>query len=658
MEILEQVMAHYKQWTDDMTIRKNRKNGYDEVTRAYLNQLPANWPYINKVVDPRIRTVVIEKNARLLNSKLRGRLLHREGGDVVKAQINNAIIDFQWDNAKFGGTMLEKWSDMDKDTRMYASRFARVWWRFDEVSGKVLFDGNEFTPISILDSGIDPSADNIRNARWFQERKFEKVSDLEDMLKGTRKASGLAELLTAYKESKQDRRDNSYHSVALQRKGLEDRVGTDKAFPVIELVTEYRTDKFITFAPRHNIIVSEIDNPYNHKKIPFVQLKYSSITGDPLGESDIESVLPIWKAIQATINGYLDSMVTHNRPPLKIIEGQARIETIVYGPEAKWLVNSVDAVTEMQGSGDALRYFQTAYTSFVSAFNTALGEFSQGTSNIDPLSSNKTATEIKASGNQQNSRDQKDQTAIGECICDMMAMWVVNNQQFLFADPEKKEHVLRILGKSAFELFKQSGLDQMVMTEDVSSAIHDIVQQMGGNLSDDEINNMIETGKTPLHPVPVKGKKGLDMFKPKMEIDELGNEAALTIVPEDLEGTYDYIPSIKSMAIGALQERIDATKSMFENIFSNPLVLQSLGSQGYQMNTKDLITSIFEDSGSSDSERFIIEIPKPPLSPDILGANGQPSTPGGPAQGIPAQGSVQQPQLPGGLAPPPANIGA
>src|SRR4030066_747546 len=106
------VTRHYEQWNQDNNQRRTRKNGWNDVTDAYWGKLPADWPYINKVVDPRIRTSLIEKNARLLNTKLRGRLVPREGGDVVKARINNALLDFQWDSANFGGTMLGKWGTM------------------------------------------------------------------------------------------------------------------------------------------------------------------------------------------------------------------------------------------------------------------------------------------------------------------------------------------------------------------------------------------------------------------------------------------------------------------------------------------------------------------------------------------------------------------
>ena len=123
LSILQECQAHYSLWKQDNDTRRTRKNGWNDITDAYWGKLPSDWPYTSIVVDPRIRTSLIEKNARLLNSKLRGRLVPREGGDVLKARINNALLDFQWDSANDGGSMLGKWAAMDIDTRLYASKF-------------------------------------------------------------------------------------------------------------------------------------------------------------------------------------------------------------------------------------------------------------------------------------------------------------------------------------------------------------------------------------------------------------------------------------------------------------------------------------------------------------------------------------------------------
>lgn len=629
MGLLGEVMEHYQTWTEDNDTRRTRKNGWDDVTDAYWGKLPKDWPYNSQIVDPRIRTSLLEKNARLINNKLRGRLVPRESGDVIKARINNAILDFQWDNATEGGSMLQKVAMCDIDSRLYASKFGLVKWKYECVKGKdskekVVFNGNEFYLLDIRDSGMDPSADNIKNAKWFQHREWKHVDDIElindtSADKGVDKES-IAKLRAMTLDAKQSRRDNAYVNRVLSNKGLTDRVGTDSAFPVVELVTEYRKDKWITFSPEHNLIIREIDNPYAHGKIPVVQLCYYPINGDPLGESEIEPVLPLWKGIQAVMCGFLDNYATHVQPPLKIRESATKIETIIFGPAAQWLMNDPNSdVMEFTGSQQPLNYFQTTYLSLVSAFNTAMGDASAGVSNIDPTSNKRTATEIRNSTQQQNHRDQRNQTILSEFLSDIMMMWLSNNRQFLLLDNKQEPYLLKIVGSDNFNYFKRAGLDEMTASTEAVDFISQIIEEQGGNVGDADINEMLQAGQMPRYPVVSKGKEIL----PKMELNDMNDEAVVRVTPDDMDGDYDYIADVKSMASGALQEQMDGRGKIME-VIQNPQILQMLQAEGIKINTKEILTSVFEDFGLKDAERYFTKMEQE----EMQAMNGQqPQTP-------------------------------
>lgn len=636
-DILTQVTHHYTSWKEDNDKRRTRPNGWNAVTDAYWGKLPSDWPYTSKVVDPRIRTSLTEKNARLLNGKLRGRLVPREGGDVLKARLNNAILDFQWDNANYGGSMLSKWAQMDMDARLYASKFALVLWRHEEdEEGEVLFDGNELYPLDIRDCGIDPTATHIRNAKWFQYRDWVKVEDLENVNDTSlgMKYPGLKKLKSAIKngEVSQNRRDTEYEDRVRQNKGLTDRVGEDKSFPVVERVREYRKDRWICFFPKYNVIGYDIENPYEHGNIPVIQLRYYPLGDDPIGESEVEPVLPLWKAICATLCGYLDNMNIHMRPPLKVLPG-ANIDTIIWGAEAQWQMTSPNDVTEMQSNGEAMRYFQTTYSALVAAFNTAMGDMSQGVSGIDPFSPDKTATEVKQTVKQQNVRDQANQMYLGEAISDMMMMWLSNNKQFIFLDPKKKEYILRVVGTELFEYFKRAGLDEMVVEPEAMAMIGDIINSQEGNMSDQDIEMLYETAKTPKFPVyKNKNEKNPEKMevKPKLRMNDMGDGGEVSIEQEDMDGIYDYIPDVVSMQSGASDQLLKAQTSALSMLTTNPTVLQLLQSQGVQPQIKDLLISVFNQAGLKDAERYF---ENQPTQAPTIGGNG----PIGPLpqQGIP-----------------------
>lgn len=664
-QVLLEVMSHWTDWTNDRDLRMDRKYGWDDITDAYYGQLPDDWPFTSRTTDPRIRTSLIEKNARLVNGKLRGRLVPREAGDVITARINNAKLDFDWDNANEGGSMLVKLSVCDIDTRLYQSKFGLAKWKVDyDEDGKITFEGNEFTPLDIRDCGMDYSASHIKSAKWFQYQSWEFVEDLENQTGPDGKSlfKNLGKIKKAIMDRKTETgmvsstRDTQYSSRMKTIKGLEDRTGKDMAFPQVLVVHELREDEWIDFCPEHNEIIRRIDNPYAHGKIPVAQLRYYPIQDDPLGESEVESVIPLWRAIQATLCAYMDEVILKMRPPLKILEGSVRLETIVYNPEAQWLMNRVDAVTEMQSNGEAVRYFETTYSALVSAFNTAMGMMSQGTSGIDQFQPDKTATEVREVVKQQNARDEKNQTDLAEFIKDIMMFWLSNNKQFLFSDPTKKEHIMRIVGADNFAYFKQAGMDSMILSPEATQMIGDIIEQ-NPNTTDAEIQQMIDAGSLPKYPVitnPEEKDVSKMEMKPKMKVNETGDIAEIYAIEDDFNGVYDYVADVKSMAMGAAAEMIQGRQVAFQDLTSNPLVLQLLQAEGYRPKVKELLESRFEDLGMKDAERFFEK-----LQPQVLPGQvpGQPGTP--PQPGAAQVGGVQPaPGQPGLPAAPQAPIGA
>lgn len=667
-DLLKECQSHFQAWTDDRDKRMTRKYGWDDITDAYYGQLPDDWPFTSRTTDPRIRTALIEKNARLVNGKLRGRLVPRESGDIITARINNAKLDFDWDNANEGGSMIVKLSICDIDTRLYQSKFGLVKWKVDyDDDDEIKFEGNEFTPLDIRDCGMDFSASHIKSAKWFQYESWEFIEDLENQVdvdgKPLFKNLGSVKKQITDKKSENglvsSTRNTQYTSRMKTLKGLEDRIGTDMAFPVALVVHEMRKDEWIDFCPEQNEIIRNIDNPYAHGKIPVAQLRYYPIQDDPLGESEVESVIPLWRAIQATLCAYMDEVILKMRPPLKIIEGAVRLETVVYNPEAQWLMNRPDAVTEMQSNGESVRYFETTYSALVSAFNTAMGMMSQGTSSVDQFNPDKTATEVRETVKQQNARDEKNQTDLAEFIKDIMLFWLSNNKQFLFTDPTKKEHILRVIGPENFAYFKKAGMDQMILSPEATQLIGDIIAQ-NPNTSDAELQQMVDAGSQPKYPV-VTNPEEKDItklkLKPKMKINETEDIAEIYAIEDDFNGTYDYIADVKSMSIGANVEIMQGRQNAIQALTTNPIVLQLLQAEGFMPKIKELLETSFEDLGLKDAERFFEKLqPQPQAIDPQTGQPINPAQPGAPQMGgvQPAPGKPGLPVAP--QAPPRASV--
>ena len=71
--------------------------------------------------------------------------------------------------------------------------------------------------------------------------------------------------------------------------------------------------------------------------------------------------------------------------------------------------------------------------------------------------------------------------------------------------------------------------------------------------------------------------------------------ARIFIEKEDLHGSYDYIPDVKSMQIGVSEEAINGRNQALYILLS-PGVQQQLQMEGATINVKDLLISVLEDN--------------------------------------------------------------
>jgi len=635
--LFAEVNYHYTYGTQDMETRKLRKNGWDDIIKAYYGKLPSNWPYLSKVVDPVIRTALIEKTSRLFNGKLRGVVVPRETGDAVKAKIINSILDYYWDNAQLGGSMLEKWALMDTYTRLFGAAFGLCYWRKTDD-----YDGVEFKVLDNRDVFVDYQANSVKNANWVQVREWRTLQDLKNTtIDGVNLYENLDELeKLMFAEYQGDRRDTRYTSMVKQLRGLEDRVGQDIYFKTVEVVTEYRKDRWITFTPRYGLILRDIENPLDSKIIPVVQLRYYQNGDDVYGESEFEAVLPIQRAINANLCAFQDQINFSLRPPIKVANNAdgVRLDTIVYAPNALWLTGSTpNNIIEHQSGTQVVQQFSTTYQVLKSAFNTALGELSSGVSNVNPTATEKTATEVRATFSQMQSRDQFNQLYLTESLKDQMVMWIQLIQQFLFDDPTKYEMIFKITGMDMLNELKRYALDDMEVPDEVTTQMRDMISQDPNMADPDMIQTMIEQTAIPAFPVNMKPSSKTGEFAPKMEMDKYGEFAVLRVTPDDMEGNYDYIPDVKSMAIGTNDQLINGRNQLL-TILLNPNVTAQLQGEGDRIKVKDLIIAIAEDNGVRNAGKFFESVQTGAGQPGMGGGLPTPTLEG--AGGIAQAGSI------------------
>lgn len=581
-----EVKPHTDMAEQDLQTRIMRKNGFDDADKLFNNYIDENkWPYQAVTFDPRISTAIMEKNARLIANKPKGRLVPREGGDELGAFINNELLSYQWDDvSRVDDPMVAKWQMMDLNARRYGAAFGVASWRYqtrakmegDKPKKKVLFDGPFFKVLNARDALPNPSYSNIKN--WFQYREwvtFQELQSINDSSRSEPKYKNLNLLREALQSDSKtkggDGRQVQYINKSKQIRGLDDFLGRDWVFKTIEVITEMRPDRWITYAPRHGVILRDIPNPYNHGEIPAIMLRYYPLGDDLYGFSEIEQTARLQKAINALVCQYLDNINAELYPPIVVDPTRVQMHTLELGPNTKWQVNGDvnTAIKRLDISTSATQNFTQAYSLLVASLQNALGETSAAFSNLKPFGQEKTATEVKETSFTKTVRDNANQIFLSEAIKKQYMLWHSMNQQFLFKGGEKTK-IIRIVGDEAIRYFQDQGMDQIHPTEQ---------DALEGN---DMLNGV---------PVfPVEGGSGLE---PKLSMDSSGKGGQLVVEPGDLEGLYDFIPDIESMQPPSASD-IENRLQLGLGLLSNPVVAQGLAAQGDEFKYKDYLVKILE----------------------------------------------------------------
>lgn len=613
--IFTEVKQHHNigfQETDSRATGKNRVgsisfNEADELFRSWIDE--QIWPYDSLLFDPRVFTFITEKNSRLIANKPKGHLTPRQATNELAAKINNELLSYQWDQATRGGTMLSKWSLMDINTRKYGASFALCKWRYEcmknSAGEEVLFDGPEMVVLNNRDIAHDLTASAIEDCNWFQVREYVTIQDLQHVNDAARTAPVYKNLdKLKYAIDKYDgqpgrggdSRAVNWISRNRQIQGIEvDPMGKDDTFIDVEIVTEYRKDRWITFAPKHGVIIRDIPNPYLNHQIPIVMLRYYVADDDLYGLSEIEPVKGLQKGINAILCQYVDEINQKLYSPIAVGPG-VRMHTLEWGKGARWQMNNpMSDFRLVESNSNAAQFFNNTYSALVSAMMNAVGESSLGTSNIQPFQKDKTATEVKALQIQRNARDNSNQNFLAESIQRQYMLWYSMNKVFLFAAKDIV-YPLRISGGDALKYFQQEGLDQFEIPDEQIELAYEIQasQETPGITQED-----IEGLKQPKHGVTYEGEK-----KRKFELDDSGKGGTLYIEPADVTGAFDFIIDVESMAVGADDQAKEARQTAISLLVSNPQVSQMLMMEGVKPKFKELFVTWLEDLGFNDADKY------------------------------------------------------
>lgn len=594
MELAKELRNHYDEAEKELNLRINdSERGFDVYDRLYRNHIQkSKWPFNARVTDGRATTIINRKTDRLLANRMTGKMVRTGGGgSEIGARIQTELIHWQWSNIDncTDEPMMVRLRKLDLSARRYGAGFALVPWRANKR-----YEGPTLEPLENRDVLLQPGAKSIDDSEWVQVRRYVSIASLKRANEQAR-AGEIYKNIDKLKEV--DSADTNYTSVNRTVVGV-----SGQEQKRVEIVTEYRRDRFITFAPKQGesdtpIILSDIKNPYAHGEIPVIRLAYYPIDDDIYGLPELENCITLIKTSWALLSQYLEGAQIDLYSPLMINPTETQMDTIKFEKGARWIMERPgQSVVQYQAGLSTLSQFRDTFGIITSLIMEGAGETAQDISAISQdVGTDKTATEIKDMASLRTARDNSNKTILRQVLCRMVYLWTQMNKQFI-NEPIK----IAISGKDALQYLINERLHSFELNNEGAQFVFEYSQDKNIDYATayEELRTqgLLENYARPLFPTEYNGG-----VLPQLDYEEGQKSAGLIITPKDMEDDYAYQPDIEAMTLNddALDTR--AKLDFFDRVQAvEPQLMQ----EGTKIKWQNLLESIAHSSKLRDPDQY------------------------------------------------------
>ncbi len=572
-----------------------RMNLQEELYRSYIDK--NNYPHNAMVFDPRTFRVIETITPRMVANEPSGSFYPSEEGDIVTAQILNALIKYDWRRAD----MFPKLVNFVKSMLIFGTAFGRNYWDFRErertqmkpqrIRGRIVwtpastekikvteFDGPNFEVLNIYDCYPDPNCTNLDNMRWFIYRTFKtlKELELENETRGTEYYKNLDQLREGI-NAKQKMKGSSqpadlnyreHRRVMLSTQELHGQDDSNPEFVVLKRLTD---EGWVDIVPEYGVCIREIENPYFHGQKSIVYGVDYPYPGELYGMGEIEPIDRVQRAINAVLNQRLDNVQLTLRNMWKVKKGSGvDMHTLVSAPGNVVTTNDMAAV-------EPITIPDVTGQTFVQTMNYLTASLQNGSGITDytiGINSGANTANETATGTRLIQQEANAQFKLKVQLFNHMVIQKIANQwKDLRIQYTTDDQKLRIIGKDKVKY----------LLENTELATTDL-----------EGNQII--------PGDLKTQTKLTISKDQ-------SFAFLNLVPSDIQpsivGNYDFIATVS-------QDQLSDPIAMQENFFialdkvSTPVWRDGLASQQKQLNYSGLTTKVFDKLQQGIEEKDVL----------------------------------------------------
>lgn len=455
--LLDEVQDHQ---ADSATWLKNIHDNLDDKEALVIAKLEDSKSKKTraKVHDPRLATIVLERVSRVMYQLPLGKAYAVSKNDIGKNIIMNMLLKHFEKNANEQYSYLMKLRMMDFYSLVYGTMWGLVPWRVNQNTGYI---GPELLVLPFRDCFPQPGIRNLDEADWFTVRTITSIDYLKnqdpeywDMEQIKKLDANLkAKKSTGATANAADQALTSY----IQRNYFPSNIG-DAVYPRVELYTEYRRDKWITWAPRDisdenslPYVLRVVENPYPDGMLPIVDKHAFPLIDSPIGLGEFERGKSLQYGIDSLINLYLSGVEASIFPPLAVNVDGVVPSTIKHGAGNLWMMDhpGVD-VQPVILSPQGLNTFHSTYGFMISALLNQAGTSDVTQSSNTQESLGKTPAAVQYTAARESARDEWDIFQMDETIKKIYARWIPLTTHNLETDV-----AMRIKGPEIEEVKKQ-----------------------------------------------------------------------------------------------------------------------------------------------------------------------------------------------------------
>lgn len=501
--ILDEVQDHYKE--SDQWISKIRETWDDK--ESMLLGIPEDGMTAqsnSKIFDPRLSTIVFERAARVMSQNPKGKAYAKTKHDIGKNMLMNLLLNHYRKEANEQYSHLVKLRLLDLYSLVYGTMFALVPWRVNPRSGYI---GPELVLINIRDAFPQPGVRNLDEADYFNVRTMTSAKWLEQQDGSVWDMDAIKSLVFELKEQKStgDTNNGDSNKTSYLERALYPTNYGDVVYPKVELYTEYRDDKWITWSPQRinqktskPHVLRVVENPYSDGMLPIIAKHAFPLIDSPIGLGEFERGKSLQFAINSLVNMYMDGVKYSIFPPLAINAENVVPSSIKWGPGEKWFMNQPNVdLQPVELSPRGLDTFNSTYGYLLSALQNQAGTSDVSTSQNVESTLGKTPQALRLQASKEGSRDEWDRFMMEESIKDIYKRWVA-----LTVDKMEGNVAVRLFEDEIQEISKthpditevfDSGRGQVRINKKLIAAKYDYELEAGSTVKPDlegEQNNL------------------------------------------------------------------------------------------------------------------------------------------------------------------------